>query len=233
MGKRIRVLIVEDNLSTCALLRAFLGRCGPIEICGEAHNGKEGLSLLRESAPDLVLLDLIMPEMDGMGFLEALRDESHKWQPKVLVLSGVGSDEFVQRAVRLGASYYLMKPVYPEELTARISALFPEEEEVPARCAWMLLHMGASRDCLGFRFACLGAELLASLGEEVQMKEIYLRVAQKHGTTWSCVERNLRTTVRQIHAANTALYRSRLGFSAGDQRPDNSTFLRALAKALE
>lgn len=233
MEKRIRVLIVEDNRSTCALLRAFLGRSGPLEVCGEAHNGREGLRLVRETEPDLVLLDLVMPVLDGLGFLEALRGEPDGRRPKVLVLSGVGSDEFVQRAIRLGASYYLMKPVYLEELAARLSALFPEEEdETPGRSAWLLLRLGANRDCLGFRFACLGVELLASLGDRAQMKEVYLRIAEEYTTTWSCVERNLRTTVRQVHAANTPLYRYRLGFDTREKQPDNSAFIRALAKAL-
>lgn len=235
MGRRIRVLIVEDNRSTCALLRAFLGQMEGLTVCGEAHDGREGLRLLGETGADLVLLDLIMPGLDGLGFLEALKDGPIEKWPKVVVLSGVGSDEFVQRAIRLGASYYLMKPVYLEELDARLSALFPEEDEEderPGKSAWFLLRLGANRDCLGFRFACRGAELLAELGEEVQMKEIYLRVAGECATSWSCVERNLRTTIRQVHTAGTALYRDRLGFPADERQPDNSAFLRALARAL-
>lgn len=228
-----RVLIVEDNHAACALMRAFLELSGTLEVCGEAHDGYEGLELLHTQWPDLVLLDLIMPGMDGLQFLQALLDERPAKRPKILVLSGVGSDEFVQRAISLGADYYLMKPVRYEELAVRINALFPVEEAPPSRAVWLLLQMGAGEKCQGFPFACHGAELLRVQGEDTQLKEIYLCLAKEFGTTYSCVEKNLRTTVRQVHAAGTPLYRTCMGSAHEEKQPDNGTFLRALAKALE
>lgn len=234
MGGAKRVLMIEDNHAACALMRAFLELSDTLEVCGEAHDGFKGLELLHTEWPDLVLLDLIMPGMDGLQFLQALQDERPVKRPKILVLSGVGSDEFVQRAISLGADYYLMKPVRYEELAMRINALFPEGEAPPSRAVWLLLQMGAEEGCQGFSFACRGAELLRAWGKSTQLKEVYLCLAKEFGTNYSRVEKNLRTTVRQIHTAGTALYRERMGALAGEEKqPDNGTFLRALAKELE
>ena len=230
MEKAIQVLVIEDNLSTCALLCAFLDKIEGMELCGEAHNGQEGLIMLRQCKPDLVLLDLIMPEMDGMSFLKVLRNECLR--PKVVVLSGVGSDEFVQRAIQLGASYYLMKPVRLDELAARLRELFPEVERDCDQIYRLLLRLGANRDSQGFRFACRGVELLREQGESVQLKTIYHGLAEEFSTTWSCVERNLRTTIRQIHSASTSTYLEGLGFANQKKQPDNGAFLRALARML-
>ena len=230
MEKAIRVLIIEDNLSTCALVSAFLEKIGSMELCAEAHNGQEGLMMLRQCKPDLVLLDLIMPEMDGLSFLEALRNEC--FRPKVVVLSGVGTDEFVQRSIQLGASYYLMKPVRLDELAARLQELFPETERECDQICQLLLRLGANRDSQGFRFACRGVELLREQGESIQLKAIYHGLAEEFSTTWSCVERNLRTTIRQIHSASTSIYMEGLGFADQKKQPDNGAFLRALARIL-
>lgn len=186
--------------------------------------------MLRQCKPDLVLLDLIMPEMDGMSFLKVLRNECLR--PKVVVLSGVGSDEFVQRAIQLGASYYLMKPVRLDELAARLRELFPEVERDCDQMYRLLLRLGANRDSQGFRFACRGVELLREQGESVQLKTIYHGLAEEFSTTWSCVERNLRTTIRQIHSASTSTYLEGLGFANQKKQPDNGAFLRALARML-
>lgn len=230
MGGAIRVLMVEDNRATCALLRAFFEEAPGLELCGEAHDGREGLALLHTLWPDLLLLDLVMPGMDGMEVLAALKEHPPLKRPKVLVLSGVGSDEYVQRCIRLGADYYLMKPVRLEELGARICELFPnrEEEPLPA-AAWLLLRLGADRSCLGFGFACRAVELLQAAQAGVQMKEIYLQIAEEQGTSYSCVEKNLRTTVAKIHAADTTEYREGLGLASYTARPGNGAFLRALA----
>ncbi len=232
MRRTIQVLIVEDNLATCALLRAFLERAEGLELCGEAHNGWEGLEFLQKQQADLVLLDLIMPGMDGLGFLAALQKQCPDQRPKVLVLSGIGSDEFVQRAIRLGASYYLIKPVLLDELAARIKELFPAEPQSPKKVDWILLRLGANRDCQGFGMACRAAALLHEEAAKAQLKEIYFLLAEEFDTSWSCVERNLRTTIRQIHSAATPLYRDGLGFATQSKPPDNGAFLRALARMI-
>lgn len=232
MDRKIQVLIVEDNLATCSLLRAFIEQAEGLELCGEAHNGREGLELLQDRQVDLILLDLIMPGVDGISFLSALQEQGVNHGAKVVVLSGVGSDEFVQRAIRLGASYYIIKPIHLEELALRINELFPTPEGSPEKVIRLLHSLGANPDCHGFHMAGRAAILLNGRDARVQLKEIYIHLATEFNTTWSCVERNLRTTVRQVHAAETDLYRTGMGFAGKHKPPDNGAFLRALAKLI-
>lgn len=233
----IRVLLVEDNQATRDLLRSFLEGSPGLEVCGEAGDGREGLEVLRRERPDLVLLDLVMPGLDGMGLLRALREEPVQERPKVIVLSGVGADEYVQRACELGAKYYLVKPVNLVELASHIELLFPKEEaERPETglAAWLLLRLGADRRLEGYRYACFAAELFLSTEREaVQMKEVYLRTAHRFGTSYSCVEKNLRTLVRNIHGAGKTLYTGVMGFGGLEKPPENSVFLHALARELK
>ena len=225
----IRVLLVEDNCSTCALLRAFFDQAEGLAVCGEAHDGWEGLELLRERRPDLVLLDLIMPGMDGLEFLRAMAGEEER--PKVIVLSGVVADEYVQRACRLGASYYLVKPVNLTELAGRIDALFPRTAEAgQGPEAWTLLRLGAEPKSLGYRYALFILGLLAEAGGTVQMKELYLDTAEAFGTTYSRVEKNLRTLIKNIHRVGGSFYEKTLGFGGRERPPDNGSFLRAVAE---
>ena len=107
----IRILLVDDNVSARALLAAFVEQTPGLELCGEAGDGWQGLELTGRLRRDLVLLDLIMPGLDGIGFLEGLAGLSGGWRPRVIVLSGVSTDAYVQHSCRLGADYYLVKPV--------------------------------------------------------------------------------------------------------------------------
>ena len=124
----IRVLLVDDNPSARALLAAFMEQTEGLELCGEAGDGWQGLELTGRLRPDLVLLDLIMPGLDGIGFLEGLSGLPGGQKPRVIVLSGVSTDAYVQHSCRMGADYYLVKPVNLHQLAQRISALFPAGE---------------------------------------------------------------------------------------------------------
>lgn len=233
----IRVLLVEDNPATCALLREFLEGAPGLEFCGEAHDGRAGLALLHREKPDLVLLDLVMPGLDGMGLLQALQEEPEQQRPRIIVLSGVGADEYIQRACELGAKYYLVKPINMVELADRIEVLFPRGEERRSAeaglCAWLLIRLGADRQLEGYRYACHAVEYFLDGGtERIQMKEVYLRTAQRFDTSYSCVEKNLRTLVRNVHSAGQQLYCEALGFCGREKPPENGAFLRALANAL-
>ena len=170
--------------------------------------------------------------MDGLEFLRAAAGETGK-RPKVIVLSGVVADEYVQQACRLGASYYLVKPVNLTELAGRIDTLFPKETEQsdPGLAAWALLRLGADRESLGYRDARYALGLLAEDGG-MQMKKIYLDTAEAFSTTYSRVEKNLRTLIKNIHKTGGSFYEKTLGFADREKPPDNGSFLRALAEEI-
>ena len=120
MGAMLRVLVVEDDPGTRTLLAAALTRLPGVELCAAAADGLEGLELLEQLRPDAVLLDLIMPGLDGLGFLRAL-DRSRR--PVVVVTSQASNQALIRYALSLGASYYLVKPLNFQTLPPLLEGL--------------------------------------------------------------------------------------------------------------
>ena len=118
---RIRVLIVDDHAVVREGLRAFLGMLSDIEIAGEAVDGAAALAAVANARPDVVLMDLVMPGMDGVEATRALR-EAHP-EVKVIVLTSFAGEDKVFPALRAGAAGYLLKDVKPAELAETIRAV--------------------------------------------------------------------------------------------------------------
>jgi len=116
----IRVLIADDHSVVRQGLRAFLEGDRGLEIVGEARNGDEAVSQARHLRPDVILMDLLMPEMDGLAATRAIRQELP--DTEVLALTSVLEDAAVVGAVRAGAIGYLLKNAEPEELRKAIRA---------------------------------------------------------------------------------------------------------------
>lgn len=230
----VRVLIVEDDRNTRMVLRGFCEAARELVVCGEAADGWEGLDLLEKQEPDLILLDLIMPGMDGFGVLRGLMGCDEAKKPKVIVLSGISSDEYIQRACRMGADYYLVKPVNLDALAAQVDALFPARTPQCEQglLSWLLLRMGADRQLEGFSYALTAMEFILDAEELPRMKEVYLQTAQVYSTSYACVEKNLRTLVRRLHSTGTTLYREVMGGDS-ERIPDNGTFLRIVTEMIK
>src|SRR5690554_4304896 len=94
-----------------------------MEVVGIAKDGIEALDLIEREEPDVLVLDIIMPILDGLGVLEKLNSKVLNKKPKVIVLSAVGQDKITQRAVEAGADYYVVKPFDMEIFIKRIRQL--------------------------------------------------------------------------------------------------------------
>jgi NarL family two-component system response regulator LiaR len=114
----IRVLIADDHAVVRQGLRTFLDLQADIDVVGEAADGEEAVAVAAEHAPDVILLDLVMPRLDGIGALRRLREAAPA--ARVIVLTSFGEDERLFTALRAGASGYLLKDVEPAELVRSI-----------------------------------------------------------------------------------------------------------------
>ncbi len=123
MGKteRIRVLIVDDHSVVRQGLRAFLGMLPDIDVAGEASSGVEALAVAARVKPQVTLMDLVMPEMDGVEATRRMLAEHP--QTRVIVLTSFAEDDKIFPALRAGAAAYLLKDVTPEELADTIRAV--------------------------------------------------------------------------------------------------------------
>ncbi|CAN5175122.1 hypothetical protein BH09GEM1_BH09GEM1_48100 [soil metagenome] len=119
-----RILIADDEPNIRLVLRTALESVGHEVI--EAANGREALAAIDTQTPDLMVLDLSMPVMDGMAVLEALRERPAKTKPRVIVLTAYGSVPAAVKAVRLGARDFIEKPVTPDDLRLSVTAVLEE-----------------------------------------------------------------------------------------------------------
>lgn len=122
------ILVIDDETTVCRIIGSILEREGL--RCEAAHDGQTGMELAAEHSPNLVILDLFLPDLDGMEILQQLR----LWyKAPILVISGRGEEETVIRALELGADDYVIKPFRPRELAARVRALMRRSQQLPAR----------------------------------------------------------------------------------------------------
>ena len=123
--KNIKILIADDNDEFCIILKDYLNNQEGFNVVGIAKNGIEALKFIDENKPDLVILDIIMPHLDGLGVLEKLNlNKDSELAPKVIVLSAVGQDKITQNAIKLGVDYYVLKPFDMDVFIKRIRQMF-------------------------------------------------------------------------------------------------------------
>jgi DNA-binding NarL/FixJ family response regulator len=142
----IRVLIADDHAVVRQGLRTFLDLQADIDVVGEAADGEEAVAAAAEHVPDVILLDLVMPRLDGIGALRRLRETAPA--ARVIVLTSFGEDERLFTALRAGASGYLLKDVEPAELVRSIRTVHgggaPLSPAVAARVVEELASGGAA-----------------------------------------------------------------------------------------
>src|SRR5665648_635679 len=124
MQRPIRVLLADDNREFVEVIKKFIERQEDMTLVGVAYHGNEALELISREKPHVVLLDIIMPLLDGLGVLEELQNSTQR--PKVIILTAFGQEAMTQRAVNLGADYYILKPFDLETLGKRIRQIQDE-----------------------------------------------------------------------------------------------------------
>ena len=138
MTNPITILIVDDHAVVRSGIRAYLETQPDLEVTGEAASGQEAVRLVAEQVPDVVLMDLMMPEMDGVEATRRIRDASPRTQ--VVVLTSFHDDVHIFPAIKAGALSYLLKDIGPEELGAAVRAAARGEAALHPRVAARLMQ---------------------------------------------------------------------------------------------
>lgn len=222
---KTKILLVDDNYEFCNALNKFLSKEEDFEVVGIATDGLKALDMLLAKNPDLLILDIIMPHLDGLGVLEELDSLKLEKRPKVVILSAVGQDQITQKAIELGASYYVVKPFDFEIFIKRLKQIIDMDDEgainkkntyinipelnlvdgggrqnLEARTTNLIHEIGIPAHIKGYGYLRDGIMLAI---EDMDLlnsitKKLYPNIAKKNDATPSSVERSIR------HAIETA-----------------------------
>ena len=131
--EKISVVIIDDNKQLCTSIQKDINATDDMETIGIAHDGLEGFDLITEKLPDVVILDVVMPRLDGLELLERLQDTPPAKKPAYIMISAVSHDNITVKALQLGAQYYLVKPIADSEiLLKRIRQVMAATEAPPS-----------------------------------------------------------------------------------------------------
>jgi len=255
--EHLRVAIADDNQKILDVLDEIISTDKELDLVGKAKNGEEMCRIIKDRKPDVVLLDLIMPKMDGMTVMEKVgQDSSVGKRPYFIVITAVGQEKITEDAFNKGANYYVMKPFNNNMLLERIKSVRnlsrnPERknddnttesavktENLENRVTNMLHEIGIPAHIKGYHYL-RDAIIMAVNDMDVLnaiTKILYPTVAKKYQTTSSRVERAIR------HAIEVAWSRGKLdtldelfGYtvSTGKGKPTNSEFIALIADTIQ
>lgn len=117
--EKVKIMVVDDNKEFCNLIKECIRMRDNVEFSGAAFDGISALQLMREINPDIILLDIIMPNMDGFKVLKHLRNYEPDKRPKVVVMSVAPTKECTKRIYELGASYVIQSKIDIDEIIDR------------------------------------------------------------------------------------------------------------------
>jgi DNA-binding NarL/FixJ family response regulator len=192
----IRVVVVDDEPMVCAHLRTILGSAEDIDVVDEAHDGAAGVEAVVRSKPDVVLMDLRMPGVDGLAAIEQVNRLASP--PVVVVLTTFDADQYVLRALRAGASGFLVKSTRPEDLIGLVRVAAEGHTVLSPAAARRLIAASSdsqpARDNarkLVSQLTERETEVLACLGEGLSNAQIAARLYLSEATVKGYVSRML------------------------------------------
>lgn len=258
--EQIKVGIADDNNDFCEILTEFLDRQQEIEVIWAAKDGLNAVDSISSQVPDVLILDIIMPHLDGLGVLEKIAAMKLEKDLKIIVLSAVGQEYITRKAINMGADYYIVKPFDFNTLTKRIyqlagkfdsvshidkksisKALFKslgsDLPDLETDITNIIHEVGVPAHIKGYQYL---REAITMVVENIELlsavtKELYPSIAKKYNTTPSRVERAIR------HAIEVAWNRGKIdtinslfGYTVHNDKgkPTNSEFIAIIADKL-
>lgn len=225
MSEKIKILVADDNQEFSATLISYLEKEEEMEVIGIAKDGTEAYQYIVDSKPDIVLLDIIMPHLDGLGVLEKLNETKLEKRPMCIILSAVGQDKITQKAISLGAQYYIVKPFdigvlikrikelkyfqpsqyknnfISREIKAQYIDISPEnkknEENLEALVTNVIHEVGVPAHIKGYQYLREAIIMVVNNIDVINQitKQLYPDIAKKYSTTPSRVERAIRHAI--------------------------------------
>lgn len=247
---KIRLAVVDDNKEFCSLIKDYVSMQDDMEFVGAAYDGLAALDMIRRKKPDVVLLDNVMPQLDGLGVLEHLQDFDAEDRPKVVTVTACPTDEFMTNAYRLGANYLMSRKLDIDEIVNRCRmvtrtiasrdikvAPAAGKQDVEARVTSMIHEVGVPAHIKGYSY--LREAILLVLKDrqliESITKQLYPMVAKAYNTSASRVERAIRHAIEVAwDRGDTETLNNIFGFTINQAKgkPTNSEFIAMISDKL-
>ena len=248
----MRIMLVDDNAELRRSMREHLQRQEKMRIVAECATGLEALEALGKTPVDVIILDIIMPQMDGYSFMEELNRQQLENPPQVIVVSALGRDDFIMRAVECGARFYMIKPVDFNVLSGRIREVCGQAPDTHAasrvslpgralsideKLASLFLTIGIPAHIKGYAFLREAVKMVIENPDVINRitKELYPGIGKRFNTSASKVERAIR------HAIEVAWSRGRIDtlnkafgcrVATKEDKPTNGEFIAMIADKL-
>lgn len=255
--KKVKLLLVDDNIEFIRSVQESYAQSDEVEIIGYARDGLDAIAKIERLCPDVVLLDLVMPELDGFGVLANIDYSRLPKRPQFIVASQLFGDAFVYKAINAGASYYMLKPLNMRLLHDRVrefggltapggvqngnvddrlvrQAVKRSEHNLDEKLANIFISVGIPAHIKGYQFLREAIKMAIETPDIINSitKRLYPSIAQRFDTSASKVERAIR------HAIEVAWNRGKIEnintvfgikvYSAND-KPTNGEFIALLA----
>ncbi|MCI8281648.1 MAG: sporulation transcription factor Spo0A [Lachnospiraceae bacterium] len=253
---KLNVAIADDNERMLHLLSNIIKSDDELQVVGTAKDGEEAYGMIKDKEPDVVLLDIVMPKLDGLSVMDKIKnDRNIKKHPAFIMISAIGQEKITEDAFALGADYYIMKPFDNDTVLSRIKYVkkrsnrlageikkinaYEKQEEYTERnleseVTGIIHEIGVPAHIKGYQYlreaiimSVMDIEMLNSI-----TKILYPTIAKKYQTTPSRVERAIR------HAIEVAWSRGKMdtidelfGYTInnGKGKPTNSEFIALIA----
>lgn len=247
------IVIADDNTDFVNILNDYLSSINDFTILGMAHNGIDALDIIIHENPDVVILDIVMPRLDGLGVLQRLNEFHMEKKSKFIVLSAIGQDTMVQAALSLGADYYILKPFNLEDLVLRIKQIQHKNsncynisknvfvnqskgnEEYDKYIVRILADIGVPEHLKGNLYLQYAIKIVLDDLSALNSihKVIYSKIAEKFNTTPTRAERAIRNAI-EITWTKGNFDKINMIFSNRDyERPTNSEFIIKIVEKLK
>jgi len=252
--EKIKVMIADDNRELVHIMEEYLNEQTEIEVIGTAFDGKECLEMLQKIKPDVLLLDIIMPHIDGLAVVERIKSTQNP-APNIIMLTAFGQEEVMKKAVAYGVSYFMLKPFDFDQLVNKIieisdakqniksinpsyfEPVAKKKENIETSITNIMHDIGVPAHIKGYLYI---REAITMVYNDIDLlgaitKILYPDIAKKYNTTASRVERAIRHAIEVAwNRGNIDSITDLFGYTVNmaKAKPTNSEFIAMVADKL-
>lgn len=248
---KIKLCIVDDNEELVYIIKEYFRNHVDIDIIGTAYNGKECINLLETVKPDILILDVVMPHVDGISVLKTINDSRKNSDMQVIMMTAFGQEDVIRKAVDYGASYFVLKPFNFDILLKKIRTIHASKQElirsqsfkpstmkkeinIEKKITVIIQNIGVPTHLKGYLYL---REAIRLVYDDIELlgaitKILYPEIAVTYNTTAPRVERAIRHAIEVAWRKDNVDYIKNLSFNISETKPPNGELIGMVAEKI-